>query len=52
LDREAIAVMPGESFGHAAAGHIRLALTTDDARLEDAVARLLALAGRLTDRDS
>ncbi|MGR3708738.1 MAG: pyridoxal phosphate-dependent aminotransferase [Alterinioella nitratireducens] len=52
LDQEAIAVMPGESFGHAAAGHIRLALTTDDARLEDAVARLLALAGRLADRNS
>ena len=47
LDKEAIAVMPGESFGHAAAGHLRLALTVDDDRLEDAVARLLRLAGAL-----
>ena len=47
LDEEAIAVMPGESFGHAAAGHIRLALTVADDLLEDAVTRLLRLAARL-----
>lgn len=34
LDEHLIAVMPGESFGIAAAGHIRVALTTDDAALE------------------
>ena len=36
LEERLIAVMPGESFGDAAAGHIRVALTTDDARLEQA----------------
>lgn len=30
LDERHIAVMPGESFGQAAAGHIRVALTIDD----------------------
>jgi len=47
LDEEAIAVMPGESFGQAAAGHLRLALTVEDDLLEDAVARLLRLAAAL-----
>ena len=36
LEDRLIAVMPGESFGKAARGHIRVALTTDDARLERA----------------
>ena len=44
LDEELIAVMPGESFGQAAAGHLRIALTVDDDRLEDAIVRLLAYA--------
>ena len=30
LDHHNIAVMPGESFGQAAAGHIRVAMTVDD----------------------
>ena len=37
LDAHAIAVMPGESFGAAAAGHIRVAMTIDDARFETAL---------------
>ena len=41
LDHHRIAVMPGESFGAAAAGHIRVALTTDDAALE-AAAQVIA----------
>jgi arginine:pyruvate transaminase len=44
LDDERIAVMPGESFGKAAAGHIRIALTVEDSKLEDAISRLLAYA--------
>jgi arginine:pyruvate transaminase len=47
LDEESIAVMPGESFGQASAGHLRLALTVEDALLEDAVTRLLRLAATL-----
>ncbi len=40
LDDHLIAVMPGESFGRAAAGHVRVALTTDDAALESAAHKL------------
>lgn len=47
LRREAIAVMPGDSFGSAANGHIRLALTVDDSRLEQALDRLCHFALRL-----
>lgn len=36
LDAYLIAVMPGESFGQAASGHIRVALTTNDAALDRA----------------
>ncbi|MXX89128.1 MAG: pyridoxal phosphate-dependent aminotransferase [Boseongicola sp. SB0677_bin_26] len=36
LDEHLVAVMPGESFGKAAAGHVRVALTVDDAALEKA----------------
>ncbi len=44
LDTHHVAVMPGESFGTAAAGHVRVALTVDDARLEVAIAQLMSLA--------
>ena len=47
LDEERIAVMPGESFGPAAGGHVRVAMTTEDGAYEDALRRLLALAARL-----
>ena len=30
LDKKKIAVMPGESFGNAAAGHLRIAMTVAD----------------------
>lgn len=44
LDAEHIAVMPGESFGQAAAGHIRVAMTIADDRYVDALSRLIAFA--------
>ena len=47
LDAERIAVMPGESFGAAAAGHVRVAMTLPDADYAAALARLLAFATRL-----
>ncbi|MEO1610853.1 MAG: pyridoxal phosphate-dependent aminotransferase, partial [Pseudomonadota bacterium] len=47
LDEEKIAVMPGESFGEAAAGHLRVALTTDDDAMVDALERLAAYAERV-----
>lgn len=46
LEQEHIAVMPGESFGSAAAGHIRLALTLEDSLFEATLARVLAFAAR------
>ena len=41
LEDQHIAVMPGESFGQAATGHLRVALTVEDDRLMDAVTRLV-----------
>ena len=50
LDRERIAVMPGESFGRSAAGHVRVAMTVPASDLGDAVRRLVAVAGDLSGR--
>jgi arginine:pyruvate transaminase len=44
LDEERIAVMPGESFGHAAAGHLRIALTVPDDELVEAIGRIARFA--------
>ncbi len=44
LKEEKIATMPGESFGQAAAGHLRVALTVDDDTLTGALGRMLAFA--------
>ena len=46
LDAERIAVMPGESFGRAAAGHVRVAMTVGDDRFADALTRLVRFAER------
>jgi arginine:pyruvate transaminase len=47
LDEHLVAVMPGESFGKAAAGHIRVALTVEDERLVAALGHLIELAEEL-----
>ncbi|SIQ11722.1 arginine:pyruvate transaminase [Rhizobium sp. RU35A] len=47
LHTEKVAVMPGSSFGHQAAGFIRISLTVPDEVLEEAVRRMATLAGRL-----
>lgn len=44
LDAEHIAVMPGESFGMAAAGHLRVAMTINDAAFEQALTTLCQFA--------
>lgn len=44
LDERLVAVMPGESFGAAASGHVRVALTVDDESLAHAIDGLLDLA--------
>ena len=48
LDERDIAVMPGESFGQAAAGHIRVAMTVDDAAFERAISTLREFAESLS----
>lgn len=42
-----IAVMPGESFGDAAAGHVRIAMTIPDAPFEAAIKEIAAFAASL-----
>ena len=44
LEHEKIAVMPGESFGQAASGHIRVAMTVADDAFAAALERLCAFA--------
>ena len=44
LDAHRIAVMPGESFGAAAKGHLRVAMTVDDGRFVQALKTLCAFA--------
>jgi len=46
LDTHQIATMPGESFGAAAAGHIRVAMTIDDDTYTSALQTLLDFAAR------
>ena len=48
LDAHNIAVMPGESFGQSAAGHIRVAMTLEDSRFEAALRTLCDFAAGLT----
>ncbi len=44
LEAEKIAAMPGESFGSAAAGHLRIALTVPEAELREALGRIARFA--------
>ncbi|MBL8576018.1 MAG: pyridoxal phosphate-dependent aminotransferase [Mesorhizobium sp.] len=46
LDAEKVGVMPGSSFGEAAAGHIRISLCQPDAILLDAATRLRRFASK------
>ncbi|WP_204114182.1 pyridoxal phosphate-dependent aminotransferase [Shimia biformata] len=49
LDAHRIAVMPGESFGQSAAGHVRVAMTIDDDRFAEALRVLVDFAAPLSD---
>jgi len=46
LEEEGVVTMPGESFGEGGAGHLRVALTVDEAHIKEACRRI----GRLADR--
>jgi arginine:pyruvate transaminase len=52
LDAARIAVMPGESFGAAAAGHVRVALTIPDDAFAAAFGRILTFAAELAGPDA
>jgi arginine:pyruvate transaminase len=47
LEESRIAVMPGESFGAAAAGHVRVAMTVEDGTFEIAMTTLCSFAKRI-----
>jgi arginine:pyruvate transaminase len=47
LKQEKVAVMPGTSFGHQAAGFLRISLTVPDDVLSSAMDRIGQLAGRI-----
>jgi arginine:pyruvate transaminase len=47
LDEEGVAALPCDGFGPSAVGHLRLSLTSDDARLKEAGERIVRLAGRI-----
>jgi arginine:pyruvate transaminase len=49
LAQEAVATLPCDGFGPSAAGHLRLSLTSDDTRLEEAGRRILRFAQGLAD---
>lgn len=46
LDKKYIAVMPGESFGQSAKGHIRVAMTVGDREFKTAIEELLDFASK------
>jgi arginine:pyruvate transaminase len=47
LAEEGVVTMPGESFGAGGQGHIRVALTVDEAQIAEACRRMARLAERL-----
>lgn len=47
LAEENVVTMPGESFGKGGAGHVRVALTVDEAQIAEASGRIRRLADRL-----
>ncbi|MDG1935503.1 MAG: pyridoxal phosphate-dependent aminotransferase [Paracoccaceae bacterium] len=49
LEQHHIAVMPGESFGQSAAGHLRVAMTIADTAYGEALCRLCQFATELVD---
>jgi arginine:pyruvate transaminase len=50
LEEEAVAALPCDGFGPSAEGHLRLALTTDDATLAEAGRRIVRFAKALASR--
>ncbi len=47
LREKGVVTMPGESFGASAAGHLRVALSADEAEIAEAARRIAELAGAI-----
>ena len=47
LEREDVALLPCDGFGPSAVGHLRIALTAPEPRLEDAGRRIVRFARQL-----
>ena len=47
LDAESVVTMPGEAFGEAGAGHLRLALTAEEHVIAEACRRIARFAGQI-----
>ena len=47
LEEESVVTMPGESFGAGGAGHLRVALTVDEAQITEACKRIVRLAEKI-----
>ena len=47
LEEEGVVTMPGESFGQGGTGHLRVALTVDEAQITEACKRIARLAERV-----
>ena len=47
LDEEAVATMPGESFGPSGAGYLRISITADDDDLREGCKRIRSFAERV-----
>jgi arginine:pyruvate transaminase len=48
LSEQNVVTMPGESFGNAGAGHLRVALTVDEATMAEAARRIVKVAEQLS----
>ena len=48
LAQENVVTMPGESFGQGGAGHVRVALTVDEAQITEACKRIARLAAHIS----
>lgn len=44
LENAGVALMPGSSFGDSLTGWVRVALTIEDSRFDEAIARIIAHA--------
>jgi arginine:pyruvate transaminase len=44
---QSVVTMPGESFGHCGAGHLRVALTVDETQIAEAARRIVTLANSI-----